>query len=239
MTERPGVSCSLLATEIGTLGHLIVREVVRGTEDMTTERRRALIECQPFNAGERMTALEMDSYAPFPFLPQIRTEDRGGMYEFRLTASSPVGCLQRSRPGKQPSPPAASIRQLVANMYALDGAPRITHIWAFTSFGGSGPSYRSRAYGARCLAAERWAQIKIAESVLRHRASSGTPLPCLSVPLLPHFEAFRLPAPTDWSDSRRMTAYGSAHGHSQQRVESEPERLLPTHQHKSRANDDL
>ncbi|WP_449411419.1 NIPSNAP family protein [Methylobacterium komagatae] len=78
-------------TEIGTLGRLIVLRGFEAPEDMTAERRRALLSANPFNAGSVVTALEMDSYAPFPFLPPIRTGDRGGVYEFRTYHLKPGG----------------------------------------------------------------------------------------------------------------------------------------------------
>ncbi len=69
-------------------------------EDMTAERRRALLSANPFNAGQVITALEMDSYAPFPFLPPIRTGDRGGVYEVRTYRLKPGACRRPSRPGR-------------------------------------------------------------------------------------------------------------------------------------------
>lgn len=135
-------------TEIGTLGHLIVLRGFEAPEDMTTERRRALLSANPFNAGSVVTALEMDSYAPFPFLPQIRTEDRGGMYEFRTYRLKPGGLPPTLSAWEAAIAPAGEYTEhLVANMYALDGAPRITHIWAFTSLE-ERAELRSRAYGA-------------------------------------------------------------------------------------------
>jgi len=135
-------------TEIGTLGRLIVLRGFEAPEDMTAERRRALLSANPFNAGSVVTALEMDSYAPFSFLPPIRTGDRGGVYEFRTYHLKPGG-LPPTLAGWEAA--IASARQytahLVANMYALDGAPRITHIWGFTSLE-ERTELRSRAYEA-------------------------------------------------------------------------------------------
>ncbi|MCJ2019940.1 NIPSNAP family protein [Methylobacterium sp. E-065] len=135
-------------TELGTLGRLIVLRGFEAPEDMTAERRRALLSASPFNAGNVVTALEMDSYAPFPFLPPIRTGDRGGVYEFRSYRLKPGG-LPPTLAGWETAiaPARAYTEHLVANMYALDGAPRITHIWGFASLK-ERAELRAHAYGA-------------------------------------------------------------------------------------------
>lgn len=135
-------------TEIGTLGRLIVLRGFEAPEDMTSERRRALLSANPFNAGTVITALTMDSYAPFPFLPPIRTGDRGGVYEFRTYHLKPGGLAPTLAGWEAAIEPAREYTEhLVLNMYALDGVPRITHIWGFASLA-ERAGLRSRAYGA-------------------------------------------------------------------------------------------
>ncbi|MGU3559746.1 NIPSNAP family protein [Methylobacterium radiotolerans] len=135
-------------SEIGTLGRLIVLRGFAAPEDMTAERRRALLSANPFNAGPVITALEMDSYAPFPFLPPIRTGDRGGVYEVRTYRLKPGGLPPTLAAWEAAIGPARAYTQhLVLNMYALDGAPRITHIWGFRSLE-ERAALRSRAYEA-------------------------------------------------------------------------------------------
>lgn len=135
-------------TEIGTLGRLLVLRGFEQPQDMTLERRRALLSANPFNAGATVTALEMESYAPFPFLPPIRTGDRGGIYEFRTYRLKPGGLPPTMAGWEAAIEPAEEYTQhLVTNMYALDGASRITHIWGFTSLE-ERAALRTRAYGA-------------------------------------------------------------------------------------------
>ena len=146
--EAKGELFGCWRTEIGTLGRLIVLRGFEAPEDMTAERHRALLSANPFNAGSVVTALEMDSYAPFPFLPPIRTGDRGGVYEFRTYRLKPGGLSPTLAAWEAALAPAREYtKHLVTNMYALDGAPRITHIWAFTSLE-ERAELRSRAYGA-------------------------------------------------------------------------------------------
>jgi hypothetical protein len=135
-------------TEMGTLGRLLVLRGFDTPEDLTVERRRALLSANPFNAGQIVTALNMDSYAPFPFLPPIKTGGRGGVYEFRTYLLKPGGLPPTLTGWEAAIEPAREYTDhLVVNMYALDGAPRITHIWGFTTLE-ERAGLRERAYGA-------------------------------------------------------------------------------------------
>lgn len=121
-------------TEIGTLGQVLVLRGFDTPEAMTVERRRALMSAAPFNAGDLLTALTLDSYAPFPFLPPLRTGSRGGVYEVRTYRLKPGGLAPTLAAWEAAIAPARTYTEhLVTNLYALDGPPRITHIWAFSS----------------------------------------------------------------------------------------------------------
>lgn len=134
-------------TEIGALGRLVLLRGFEAPEDMTAERRRALLSDDPFNGAGIVTALEMDSYAPFPFLPPIRTGARGGVYEIRTYRLKPGGLAPTLAGWEAALAPARPYTDhLVTNLYALDGAPRITHVWAFASLE-ERAGLRARAYG--------------------------------------------------------------------------------------------
>ena len=70
-------------TEIGPLGRLLLLRGFETAEELAGERRRALLSVDPFHAGGVVTALSMESYAPFPFLPPVQPRPMGGIYEFR------------------------------------------------------------------------------------------------------------------------------------------------------------
>ena len=135
-------------TEIGTLGRVLVLRGFEAPEDMTAERRRALLSGNPFNAGSVVTALSMDSYAPFPFLPPVQPRRLGSVYEFRTYRLKPGG-LPPTLAGweKAIEPARAYTAHLVVNMYALDGPPRITHIWGFADLL-ERSALRTQAYAA-------------------------------------------------------------------------------------------
>ena len=146
--DATGTFLGCWRTEFGPLGRLLI---LRGFDEpgaLSQERRRALLSANPFNAGHLITALEMDSYAPFPFLPPAQPGARGGVYEFRTYKLKPGG-VPPTLAGWEAAIAAASdyTAHLVINMYALDGPPRITHIWGFDSLA-QRASLRAAAYGA-------------------------------------------------------------------------------------------
>lgn len=125
--------------------------VLRGFDNasaLAQERHRGLLSTNPFNAGRLVTALEMDTYMPFPFLPPIRSGARGPVYEFHTYKLKPGG-LSPTLPGWEAAitPARDCTAHLVINMYALDGPPRITHIWGFDSLA-QRASPRAAAYSA-------------------------------------------------------------------------------------------
>jgi hypothetical protein len=134
-------------TEIGPLGHMLVLRGFADTSTLAQERQRALFSTNPFNAGQMVTALEMDSYMLFPFLPPVQPGARGPVFEFRTYRLIPGGLPPTLAGWQQAIDPARDYTShLVGNMYALDGPPRITHIWGFESLE-QRASLRGAAYG--------------------------------------------------------------------------------------------
>jgi hypothetical protein len=121
-------------TELGTLGHVLVLRGFETQEALMAERRRALLDDNPFDAGSLVTALSMDSYVPFPFLPAVEPKSFGPIYEFRTYRLKPGGLPPTLHGWENAIEPAREYTShLVINMYAIDGPPRITHIWGFAS----------------------------------------------------------------------------------------------------------
>ena len=135
-------------SEFGPLGRLLILRGFEGPPALHQERQRALLSANPFNAGHRLTALEMDSYVGFPFLPPARPGARGSVYEFRTYTLKPGGLPPTLAGWNAAIAPASDYTaHLVINMYALDGPPRITHIWGFDSLA-QRASLREAAYSA-------------------------------------------------------------------------------------------
>jgi hypothetical protein len=174
--EAGGTVLGCWRTEIGTLGRLLLLRGFESAEKLGRERRRALLSSNPFNAGSVLTALEMDSYAPFPFLPPVKAGVEGKVHEFRTYRLKPGGLPPTLAGWEQAIGPAHEYTaHLVINMYALDGPPRITHIWRFNSLDERG-SLRSKAY-----AAGLWPPHGGPENI--HEATSTIALPEIWSPL--------------------------------------------------------
>lgn len=146
--EATGAVLGCWRTEIGALGRLLVLRGFESADELGRERRRALLSANPFNSGGVVTALEMDSYEPFPFLPPVTAGAEGKVYEFRTYRLKPGGLAPTLAGWEQAIGPARDYTgHLVINMYALDGPLRITHIWRFTSLE-ERASLRSKAYAS-------------------------------------------------------------------------------------------
>lgn len=135
-------------TDIGTLGRVLVLRGFETADALAAERRRALLDANPFNASDVVTELSMESYAPFSFLPPVKPRALGSVYEFRTYWLKPGGLPPTLAGWEQAIEPAREYTaHLVVNMYALDGPPRITHIWGFNDLM-ERTTLRARAYGA-------------------------------------------------------------------------------------------
>lgn len=121
-------------SDIGTIGQLIVLREFDTDGDLASERLRALMSTDPFGSATGGTPITMESFAPFPFLPPVEGRNYGGTFEFRTYHQKPGG-LPGTMAGWHDAiePARAYTDHLVVNMYALDGEPRITHIWGFDS----------------------------------------------------------------------------------------------------------
>lgn len=146
--DADGVLLGCWRTEIGPLGRMLVLRRFEDADALLRERQRALTSANPFNAGGVVTALEMDSYLPFPFLQPALPATRHAVHEFRTYKLKPGGLAPTLAGWEAALEPARDYTaHLVINMYALDGPPRITHVWGFDSLA-QRAALRTAAYSA-------------------------------------------------------------------------------------------
>ena len=121
-------------TEIGELFQIKLMRGFETADELERERMRALMSAHPFNINDPSSLLNMERYARFPFLPDVEPMVFGRFYEFRTYHLKPGGLPPTLAGWEQAIVPAHDYsRHLVINMYALNGLPRITHIWGFSS----------------------------------------------------------------------------------------------------------
>jgi hypothetical protein len=131
-----GAGGKLLGCWVSDIGALNTIAVLRGFEDdaeLARERDRTLKSSSPFGCAEYLTRLSLDSYAPFPGLPPVEVGAFGPVYEIRSYVLKTGGLAPTFEGWDEKLPARTEISKLVIAMYALDGVPRITHIWPYAS----------------------------------------------------------------------------------------------------------
>jgi hypothetical protein len=120
--------------DIGTLGQVLVLRGYVSEAALVAERKRMLLEGNPFGCGEVITGFRTDSYALFPFLPPIEPAVHGGIYEMRVYGTK-LGSLRHTIDVWEQAVPERTKRSpLVGAMYALEGdTPRFLNIWPYAS----------------------------------------------------------------------------------------------------------
>jgi hypothetical protein len=134
-TTTPSTKGKLLGCWETEIGEIVTRLLVlRGfdtAQELADERRRILTSSDPFRIGEHLTGIRLETYEPFPFLPDVTPGAYGSVYEFR-TYELTIGGLTPTMEGWQDAvPERTALYPLTVAMYGLDGAPRITHIWPY------------------------------------------------------------------------------------------------------------
>ncbi|WP_266065180.1 NIPSNAP family protein [Brucella intermedia] len=131
-------SCATLLgawrTEIGDLFQIKLLRAFESAQALDAERERALRDPVPYGVDAEDVCIETEILAPFPFLQPLQVGKRGAIYEFRTYWLHPGGLTPTMEAWRAALGPAAEYTQhLLVNLYALDGPPRILHIWGFES----------------------------------------------------------------------------------------------------------
>lgn len=121
------------ASDIGALNGIAVLRGFADDAELGRERARMLRSSNPFGCAEHLTHLSLDSYAPFPNLPPVETGAFGPVYEIRTYILKAGGLSPTLDAWAERLPGRLGFSKLLVAMYALDGAPRITHIWPYPS----------------------------------------------------------------------------------------------------------
>jgi NIPSNAP len=118
--------------EHGILGRVYVLREFENDAELAAERMRAAHSTRPFGAGDHLTDLTMNGYAPFPFMPRVATGAFGSVYEIRDYRLIPGGLPATIDGWRIKLPGRHLIDPIAVVMYALDGPARIIHIWPFS-----------------------------------------------------------------------------------------------------------
>lgn len=129
-----GSTLGMWTTEHGEIGNLVMLRSFPDARTLAEERRRALLSGDPFGSATVGARLTMESYAPFPFLPDPVPRNYGGIFELRTYHLVSGGLASTLAGWKEAIGPAGRYTDhLVTALYALDGNLRITHLWGFST----------------------------------------------------------------------------------------------------------
>jgi hypothetical protein len=168
---KTGKLLGIFNADVGALNQVYVLRAFDNANDAMAERNRALMSASPFNAGNHMTGLSMETYAPFPYLPPIKPGAFGGVYEFRaytLKAGGVPAIVDLWQPWIAPR---VAVSPLLTAMYALDGVPRYVHIWPYAD-----AAVRANTR-ADCVAKGIWPPKGSAPWIQTMRSTITVPLP--------------------------------------------------------------
>lgn len=121
-------------SEIGELGAVLILRRFASHEELAAERQRHHQSTDPFMGAGLVRSVQQESYQGFDFLPDIEPRAYGGLYEFRTYWLKPGGLPPTLAAWRAALAPAQEYTEhLVISMVALDGPPRILHLWGFES----------------------------------------------------------------------------------------------------------
>jgi hypothetical protein len=134
VSEGEGELLGAWRSEIGELFQIKLLRRYDSVAALDEERMRALSSAKPFGIEDPSARLRLERYERFPFLPEVVPKEHGRFYEFRTYFLKPGGLPPTLAGWNAAIAPAHDYTDhLVVNLYALDGLPRITHIWGFSS----------------------------------------------------------------------------------------------------------
>ncbi|MBC8718678.1 NIPSNAP family protein [Ochrobactrum sp. Marseille-Q0166] len=131
--EGKGKLLGIFYADIGLLNQLFVLRGFDTVADYDGERERTLRAANPFGSAEWLTSLDLEGYAPFPFLPPVEVGSFGPAYEFRTYVLKTGGLEPTIKAWEAAVPARTELSKLTICMYGIDGKPRMTHIWPFAS----------------------------------------------------------------------------------------------------------
>jgi hypothetical protein len=129
---------SLLAcwySEIGALNRILIIRKAADAAAAIENRFATLRATSPFGIGEFVTALSLDTYVSFDFMPPLQPGAFGPCYEVRSYRLKPDGLAPTIELWRKAVPARARVSPVLAAMVAVTGAAiRFMHIWPYKTY---------------------------------------------------------------------------------------------------------
>jgi hypothetical protein len=122
-------------SDIGALNRILIIRKSADAAKAVANRFAALSARNPFGIGEFVTALSLDTYVPFDFMPPLRPGAYGPCYEVRSYVLKPDRLTPTIELWRTAVPGRAGVSPLLAAMVAVTGAAiRFMHVWPYKSY---------------------------------------------------------------------------------------------------------
>ena len=152
LTVRPGTHAQALASlgktlgndpallacwysDIGAVNQILLIRKIADAGAALDNRLAALKSQNPFGIAEFITAMALDTYVPFDFMPVLQPGTFGPCYEVRTYMLKPGGLEPTIELWCKAVPGRSKVSPVLAAMSAVTGAgTRFLHVWPYKSF---------------------------------------------------------------------------------------------------------
>jgi hypothetical protein len=122
-------------SDIGNVNQILMVRNAAAAEAALDSRFAAQNNANPLGIGEYITAMTMDTYVSFDFIPPMRPGRFGPCYEVRNYVLKPGGLPPTIEAWRKSVPARLKLSPLLAAMTSVSGAvTRFMHIWPYKSF---------------------------------------------------------------------------------------------------------
>ena len=122
-------------SDIGKVNQILLIRMATDPAAALDARLAVLKDKSPFGIGEFITAMAMDTYVPFDFMPPMRPGEFGPCYEVRTYELKLDGLVPTIELWRKAVPGRIKVSPLLAAMTSVTGAViRFMHIWPYKSF---------------------------------------------------------------------------------------------------------
>ena len=122
-------------SDIGNVNQILMIRNAAAAGAALDSRFAAQNDANPLGIGEYITAMTMDTYVSFDFIPPMRPGQFGPCYEVRNYVLKPGGLPPTIEAWRKSVPARLKLSPLLAAMTSVTGAvTRFLHIWPYKSF---------------------------------------------------------------------------------------------------------
>lgn len=120
--------------ESGLLNRVCLMTAHASQDDMIARRSEVMQAAAPFGCADGLVSIDFSSWRAMPGLPPMGPGALGNIYEFRTYFLKPGGLEPTLAGWEADAPVRREISPLAIALYAIEGAPRIIHLWPYRDY---------------------------------------------------------------------------------------------------------